>query len=145
MKAVRGRRGQDASYVLAKNYRVCAQIRKCGSTKPEWFCIEVPKCFLTDLSSAPRWARWYVSRVGPHLEASIVHDWLFVAWQCGDRVPDEQMRRFADDVFLEAMRVARVSSWKRFVIYKASRWAGASMFYEKDWPILACSQCEEIA
>ena len=136
--AVQARRREDSDYVVAKNYRACAKIKKCGDERPTWFLIEVPQCFLTDLSSAPRCVRWYVSRAGPHLEASIVHDWLFVAWQKECREPNEDMRKFADDVFLEAMRVARVGGIRRRVIYKASRLAGASLFYEKDTPLFSC-------
>ena len=41
------------------------------------------------------------SRVGPHLEASIVHDWLYVAWQLEEGTEaTEEWRLFADESFV---------------------------------------------
>ena len=50
-----------------------------------------------------------VGRVGRHLEASIVHDWLYVAWQVTGVMPQRHMWRFANDVMYSAMRKAGVS------------------------------------
>lgn len=135
--AVRSRKGEDADYVVTHDYCASVLIRKSDDMEPSWFPIKVPRLLLTDLSSVPWWGCWYVGRVGPHLEASVIHDWLFVAWQLEGRKPDEDMRQFADDVLLEALQVARVPCIKRWVIYKASQWGGASLFYEKDCPLFA--------
>ena len=131
IKAVKGRKGkEDADYIVGSPY-LCSVIVEIDG-KNHRHLILVPQGFLTDLSSAPRIFRSYVSRVGPHLEASIVHDWLYVAWQHEGLEPTEGMRLFADDVFLAAMKKAKVGSCKRWLIYRASRRCGPDMFYEKD-------------
>ncbi len=95
--------GPEQQYIVAKDYEVRYRLR--GKQKMK--SVIVPKGMLTDLSSSPRLFRWYVGRVGPHLEATIVHDYLYIAWQlkCGVP-PTKQMRRFADDLKLAAMKEA---------------------------------------
>ena len=124
------RTGEDADYVLSHNYEAVAVIADSGGTKE--FAICVPRSFLTDLSSVPRWGRWLVSRVGPHLEASIVHDWLYVAWQHEKKDAMEAMRGFADDVFRAAMEEAKVMGWRIWLICQAVRFGGRSAFYGTD-------------
>ena len=85
----------------------------------------------------PRPGRWAVSRVGPHLEASIVHDWLYVAWQFEGREGTARMRRFADDVFLAAMKEAEVGWFQRHLIYGAVRLGGWIPFRRKDGRLFA--------
>ena len=126
--AVRGRKGEDAYYVLGRSYW-CTVTMMIGGKKAI-HPILVPRGFLTDLSTAPRLARALVSRVGPHLEASVVHDWLYVAWQHEGIKATDEIRLFADDVFLAAMKAAKVKSWRRWLIYRACRCEGESMFYE---------------
>ncbi|MCY4463595.1 MAG: DUF1353 domain-containing protein [Albidovulum sp.] len=65
--------------------------------------LKVKRGFPTDLTSVPRPFRPFVGRVGPHLEASIIHDYLYVAWQIGGLPPTDDMRRFSDEVMLAAM------------------------------------------
>ena len=137
IKAVRGRKGEDAEYVVAKDYK-CRVSMKCTSGFDYAHQIIVPKGFLTDLSTVPWYGRWLVSRVGPHLEASIVHDWLFVAWQpkCCYRLPDEDMRSFADAVFLAAMKEAKVCPFRRWLIYWVSRLGGKMpLLWKRGTPI----------
>ncbi|MDD9994161.1 MAG: DUF1353 domain-containing protein [Dehalococcoidia bacterium] len=131
IKAVQVRKGEDANYVLSRPYEAVAIIRRGGGE--ERFDIRVPANLLTDLSSVPRWGRWLVGRVGPHLEASIVHDWLYVAWQ-DERMekPTEEMRSFADDVFRAAMKVAKVDGWRIWLIYQAVHLCGKKAFYGRD-------------
>ena len=132
MEAVRGRRGEDAEYALAQRYRAWVTVKAEGNGEVSRLRISIPAGFLTDLSSVPRPGRWYVSRVGPHLEASIVHDWLYVAWQFEGREPADRMKRFADDVFLAAMKEAKVGWFKRWLIYGAVRLGGGSAFRGTD-------------
>jgi hypothetical protein len=73
-KAVRNRgdKEKDAEYILGEEYRVSFKLD--GQTRE----ITVPRGMLTDLSSAPRIASLAgIGRVGPHLEGSIVHDFLY--------------------------------------------------------------------
>ena len=126
ISAVKARRGRDANYVVAKNFEAEVQLESEGG---EPYPICVPADFRTDLASVPPLARGYIGRVGPHLEASVIHDWLYVAWREEKRRPTEQMRRFADDVFLFAMAEAKVGQLTRSVIYKAVAWFGWKAFY----------------
>ena len=130
IRAVRRRKGEDAKYVLSQPYQAVAIIQRGGSE--EEFDIHVPVNFLTDLSSVPRWGRWLVSRVGPHLEASIVHDWLYVAWQDQRTEATEEMRGFADDVFRAAMKEAKVDGWRIWLIYQAVHRGGKKAFFRTD-------------
>ena len=132
IEAVRGRRGEDAEYALARRYRAWAMVKAEGGGDVSAHRISIPAGFLTDLSSVPRPGRWAVSRVGPHLEASIVHDWLYVAWQFEGRDPTARMRRFADDVLLAAMKEANVGWLKRYLIYGAVRVGGGIAFNGAD-------------
>ncbi|MEM7500243.1 MAG: DUF1353 domain-containing protein, partial [Pseudomonadota bacterium] len=68
---------REAQYVLAAAYRVSYRI----DNEPARRQVVVPAGMLTDLASVPAIARWFVGRVGPHLEAAILHDYLFIAWQ----------------------------------------------------------------
>ena len=87
--------------------------------------ICVPPGFVTDLTSVPAVFRWLVSRAGPWLEAAVLHDYLYVAWQSipqrGARAPD---RRFADTVMLAAMTAKGVAAWRRYLIFAAVRFGG---------------------
>ncbi len=127
IEAVQTRVGEDANYVLAQPYRVSF---KLDDVERE---IEVPKGMLTDLSSIPPGLRWVVSRVGPHLEASIVHDFLYIAWQNlpGHGARNED-RKFADELMRVAMKEAEVSGTQIFLIHSAVRLAGGSAFRNAD-------------
>ena len=80
--------------------------------------IVVPSGMLTDLTSSPWAARQIVNRVGPHLEAAIVHDFLFLAWQdLPGRGARREDFRFANAVMREAMEAAGISGPVRTLIY----------------------------
>ena len=130
--AVQRREGEDADYVLAEPYESAVTVRPEGGGEAFDLAVSVPAGLLTDLSSVPRWGRWLVGRVGPHLEASIVHDWLYVAWQVEGLEPTGTMRKFADDVFLAAMRKAGVGSTMSWLIHRAVRWGGSGPFERTD-------------
>lgn len=95
--------------------------------------IRVPPGFVTDLTSVPPIFRLLVSRAGPWLEAAIVHDYLYVAWQSlTDNAPTSADRRFADILMLQAMKAAKVSLWRRFAIFVAVRLGGGATFRQRD-------------
>jgi hypothetical protein len=105
---------REAEYIVAGEYR-CS----CRVDGRPW-SITVPSGMLTDLTSSPWAARQIVNRVGPHLEAAIVHDFLFLAWQ---DLPGHGARRddfrFANAVMREAMRAAGISLPVRSLVYAA--------------------------
>jgi len=121
--------GPEEQYLVAKEYCVCVEL---DGTKMD---ILIPRGAVTDLASVPRIFRWYVGRVGPHLEATIVHDWLYVAWQEYGLTPTDDMRLFSDKVMLAAM-LASGMTCKAYVIYRAIRIFGACIFYGRNRPPL---------
>jgi hypothetical protein len=129
IQAVRRRAGEDADYVVGADYKIRFDLQ---GTPHE---IVVPRGLITDLASVPRLLRSVFGRVGPHLEGSIVHDFLYVAWQDLDTPPDpEQGRRFADDVFWHAMIAAKVERDDADTIYWAVRGAGEGAYTGRDHP-----------
>ena len=129
-------REEPANFILDQEYKACAHVEYLSGERKgetEWIPIVVPPRFLTDLSSVPWYARCLIGQAGPHLEASIVHDWLYCAWQREDGAePDEDMRNFADDVFRQAMIRSNVRAWRRFIMYWAVRGCGWGWFVGED-------------
>ena len=130
IQAVQRRCCEDAKYVLAKQYRCKIAVSGVGGSRE--LEVAVPKGFLTDLCSVPPLARWLVSRVGPHLEACIVHDWLYSAWEVEGIRPKQRMRSFADDVLRAAMAEAKVGCRQQSMIDRAVRWFGNPAFRRQD-------------
>ncbi len=131
IKAVQIREGEYADYIVRRDYTVRFKL----DNEDEHREITVPRGMLTDLSSVPSIARSVIGRVGPHLEASIVHDFLYIAWQDLDgRGPRDEDREFADKLMRVALEEARVSGWKRFLIYNAVRSFGGGAYRREDEP-----------
>ncbi|MCH7539423.1 MAG: DUF1353 domain-containing protein [Proteobacteria bacterium] len=131
IEAVQRRGGEDADYIVWRDYTVRFKL----DNEDEYRNITVPRGMLTDLASVPRVARSVVGRVGPHLEASIVHDFLYIAWQdLEERGPRDEDREFADKLMRVAMEKAGVSGWKRFLVYNAVRLFGSGVYRRKDEP-----------
>ena len=119
----------EQQYIVAQDYTACYTL----NGKEE--SLTVPGGTLTDLASVPRLLRWYVGRVGPHLEAAILHDYLYVAWQFNEHDPTRerllQMRRFADDLMLAAMRATGMGCKAR-LIHLAIRLCGRGIFFARN-------------
>ena len=122
---------EDADYLVGADYSI-----RWTATDGRTGRVTVPRGMPTDLTSVPRPFRWFVGRVGPWLEAAIVHDWLCVAWGfVADAGWTEDRRRFADEVMLKAMEAAKVNMVMRWAIYGAVRlWA---RFASKEAPKLS--------
>lgn len=122
--APRLRTGEDADYLTGRPYLVSWR-----SGDGEWVQIVVPAGLITDLTSVPRALRFVIGRVGPWLEAAIVHDYLYIAWQdVPGRGPRPADRAFADAIMLAAMRAADVRPWMATVIHWAVRIFGGGTF-----------------
>jgi hypothetical protein len=77
--------------------------------------IKAPRGLYTDLASVPD-ALWsIVGPIGRHLEASIIHDYLYMAWTDFRAKAVKRDWDFADDVLLAGMKVSKVR--KRRIIY----------------------------
>jgi len=119
---------READYIVAAPYKITFRI------DGEPHEITVPAGMLTDLVSVPRPLRWAIERVGPHLEAAIVHDFLFIAWTYAesesDRVPTREKWVFANRVMIAGLQAAGVSALKCWAI----AWALSTPF---SWAIFA--------
>lgn len=111
--------GHDALYIVGRDYTLQYSID--GVTHH----VIVPMGMLTDLASVPRFARWFVERVGKHLEAAIVHDFLYVAhkWEKDPQIRKKK-RKFADDMFLVGIRESGVGIIKSYIMYFVIRLLG---------------------
>lgn len=124
LNTVQDRLGEDGDYILQHDFVVAIEID--GDRR----AIAVPRGLITDLTSVPRLLRVFVGRVGPWLEAAILHDYLYIAWQdVPGKSPRPRDRLFADTVMLEAMEAAGVGRLTRRAIYlflrAFGRWAYA--------------------
>jgi len=87
--------------------------------------IQVPKGFVTDFASVPRFLWRVVPPTGIYGKAAVIHDYLY-------RTPDEPYSRAASDlVFLEAMEELDVPWWKRTLMYYAVRCFGRRAYRER--------------
>jgi hypothetical protein len=122
--------GKDALYLVEAPYTVSFLVDGVRQT------VTVPAGMVTDLASVPWFARWLVGRVGPHLEASIVHDFLYIAWQDLDRRgARKEDWKFADHVLRAGMRKVdlRLGGFRRTLIFLAVHsWFGWSVYKGRD-------------
>jgi hypothetical protein len=77
--------------------------------------ITVPIGFKTDFASTPWFTRAIFPPTGRYNEAAVVHDYLCYLSNSKHYGKEERksMRKYADDVFDEAMEVLYVKKWKR--------------------------------
>ncbi len=109
------------SYIVDEDYTVSFKVHGADRS------VTVPRGMLTDLASVPRAARSIVGAVGPHLEASIVHDYLYIAWQLFDgREPRKIDYEFANAVMYAGIDAADVSWLERTAVKVAFSVPGIS-------------------
>lgn len=95
-------------WCLVKPYGYITFVRQ------RWHEIQVPSGFVTDFASVPRPFRALYESWGAYGHASVIHDYL-----CDN--PDVYTRKYADDVFLEAMKTSGVPARHRRVLYAGVR------------------------
>lgn len=78
--------------------------------------IRVPKGFKTDLASIPRIVWPILPPHGYYGKAAVIHDYCYVH--------AIESKRWADDVFLEAMGILGIPRWKQIVMYWSVRLFG---------------------
>lgn len=71
--------------------------------------IHVPKGFVTDFSSVPKFLWPIENPLGPSAKAAVLHDYLYVH--------AVKNKAYADKVFLEALKVLGVPNLKRHLLY----------------------------
>lgn len=98
-----------------------------------WF-ITVPANFITDFASVPGPIIKIWPPDGDWKKAALIHDWLYELGVIGcEDIGDRFLvRKFADDVFLDAMICLRdVGLFKRTVAYRAVRSFGDRNFSKR--------------
>lgn len=94
--------------------------------------IRVPRGFVTDLASIPRWGWAILPPDGPWVKAAVIHDYLYSTGGTGVwkkhppsiTRPEPYSRAEADRILDEAMESRGVGAVWRFVIYWAVRIGG---------------------
>jgi len=77
--------------------------------------IQVPKGFICDFASIPRFAWSIIDHpTGPAGKAAVIHDYLY-------RVGKPFNRKQSDQIFLEGMEVLKIPEWKRNIMYRFVR------------------------
>ena len=89
------------------------------------FPLTIPAGFVTDFASVP-WPFWsFIRPWGKWGKAAVVHDWLYQTHRAEYGPYSARIdRRFADDIFLEAMIILGVKPWRRKLMYWGVRLFG---------------------
>ena len=80
-------------------------------TAPKWMC--------TDLASVPERLWSIIGPYGDHLKASIIHDYLFMAWTDFYEEPERWMLEYANRVMYAGMEIDEVDDDEQRLIYTA--------------------------
>ncbi|ACL94047.3 DUF1353 domain-containing protein [Caulobacter vibrioides] len=83
--------------------------------------VDVPEGYVTDFASIPAPVRGLFPPFGRHAKAAVLHDWLYLIGEPGQRA-------FADRIFLDAMDDLRVSLVRRSIMHRAVRLAGGGAY-----------------
>lgn len=83
--------------------------------------ILIPKGFVTDFASIPRWLWWIVPPYGKYNKAAVVHDFLYKKQSGYSKI-------VADAIFYEAMESLGVPYFQRLLMYKAVSYFGKSAY-----------------
>lgn len=75
--------------------------------------IIVPEGFVTDFATIPRFLWFIYPRWGKYGNASVIHDYIYFKKMYS--------RKRCDEIFLEAMKVLKVSKFTRYAIYYSVR------------------------
>lgn len=112
-----------ASAKLGKKYwRVTVSFKFYVGAEIEDTWVYVPEGYLTDGATTPKFLWWLLPPWGEYGQAAVVHDILcddLLIWKAGQL--HAISRKEADDIFYEAMKVAGVSFWKRWLMYGGVR------------------------
>lgn len=106
-------------FVGAETYRLEEEMIYWVGGDETGVAISVPKGFETDFASIPRFFQRLLPKLDKHRRAAIVHDFLYA--RQGFNVYD---RKRCDEIFLEAMGILNVPTWKRHAMYRAVRLFG---------------------
>ncbi len=106
--------------ISSRRWRVARSFKYYVGYEKSKEVISIPAGFETDFASVPRLFWSIIPPDGRHTQAAVLHDYLYHK--------HIYSRKKSDKIFLEAMKVLRVSWWRRHVMYRAVR-----MFGGKAW------------
>ena len=101
--------------------------RVCILNKPLWYrsdligMVQVPRAFISDGASVPRFLWSVYPPFGKYLEAAVIHDYFCVLGKKGE---SPICSKTAARVFREAMKVCKVTRLRRNKMYWAVALAG---------------------
>ncbi len=131
-KAVRARHGPDlevdAEFIVCEPFRLEYKFDRSEKSRT----VTVREGFLSDGVSV----LGNSDRTSDCLEASIVHDYLYVAWQFleppNERKPRKYDQTFADRLFYKTLLASGISNATSWVMYQSVRTFGWSTYKERD-------------
>ena len=86
----------------------------------EAYGVKVPKGFVTDLASIPKFFWRILPPFGLYSEAAVIHDYLY---RC-EGLTSYPTKADADNLFYEIMLDSEVKKWKAYAMFKAVRLFG---------------------
>lgn len=97
--------------------------------------VVIPAGFKTDFASVPQIFWSIVPPMGKYFVAAVLHDYFYRVptsrvWDGQPKFDKPVTRKLADTIFSEEMKDAKVSWWKRQIMYRAVRIGGASSWIE---------------
>ena len=130
-----GKRNRSAEeFIVGRAYKVKVKVKWKDKKESDPHFITVPCGMVTDLISIPNFLRklFGVSKLGKHLEACVLHDFLYGAQKTHGKKNPNQDRKFADDLMNLMMMKAGVNRVKRVIIHKGIRWFASSYFNDAE-------------
>lgn len=89
----------------------------------------VPKGFVTDFASIPRFLWSVLPPHGAAMPASVIHDFCYTTHPYGSTGSDMEIERvIADQQFKKNLIAAGISKFQAEIMYRAVRWFGAYRF-----------------
>ena len=125
---VRSQNWNGKGFIVGRAYKVEYKW-KDKDGKDHGYCPVVVPCGMeTDLASIPQPLRFITSKVARHIEASVIHDYLYGAQLEFGRGNNKSDRKFADELYKRLMKKARVNPVIREGMYRGVRIGGHCSF-----------------
>ena len=140
-KGANTERNAHSRYMVTQDYKVKYQLKG----EKDWHFVTVPAGMYTNLAMGPARAEGSWEKVGKHLEAAIVHDWLYCAWKIfpahdkdkGKQYPPDYYKEFADDLLLCLLEAAKYNEEDRNEFYESVwKYGEYSFRKQKRYPII---------
>jgi hypothetical protein len=108
----------DSLWQLAADFSVRFELELADGSKKK-LELTAPRGMYTDLASVPKLAWSAIGPIGAHLEASIVHDYLFMAWTDYRNKARRVDFDFANGIFAAGLFASKVPTVDRVLILAA--------------------------